>query len=224
MADTRQVRGAPQVPLPEDVPVEMPELPRTLTITTPEQFKAFGDPARVKILGIIQQRPATAKQIADILGIAPGTAGHHLRVLESCGLAQVVARRIVRGIVAKYYTRTARIFNFEFGDEPSMAFSRNSDIVAQAHQEMLESVEAYGKDGLACSGYPRVRLSPEKVLAYQERLSALIDDFVAESPDPAGQVYGLVGAMFLAPPYLQPTGQMAGGEREGHDDERADTA
>jgi len=211
--------------LPDDVPVEMPRLPLTLDVTTPEQFKAFGDPLRIKILGIIQQRPATAKQIADILGIAPGTAGHHLQVLEAAGLAQVVARRIVRGIIAKYYTRTARIFNFDFGDEPITKVPATHDILSQAHEEYVEAVEAYGKDGILTSGYPRVQLSEAKAKAYEERLNALLDEFMAEEPDPNGKVYGMAGALFLAPPYVQPriVGDAAARRKE-RDDARDDTA
>jgi len=102
--------------LPEDTPVTMPDLPLSLDVDTPRQMKALADPIRHRILGIIQSRPATAKQIADRLKMPPGTIGHHLQVLESAGLAQVVARRLVRGIVAKYYTRTARIFTYNFPD------------------------------------------------------------------------------------------------------------
>src|SRR5262249_32758062 len=83
--------------LPEDVPVTMPDLPPMFTITTEQQLKALGDPTRTRILSIIQNQPATAKQIADNLGATPGTIGHHLQVLEEAGLAQVVARRLVRG-------------------------------------------------------------------------------------------------------------------------------
>jgi len=103
--------------LPERVPVEMPNLPNYLVVNTHQQFRAFGEPIRERILRIIQNSPATAKQIADNLKIPPGTVGHHLQVLEEAGLAKVVARRIVRGIVAKYYTRTARIFTFDFPSE-----------------------------------------------------------------------------------------------------------
>ena len=91
--------------LPEDVPVTMPELPPQLVINTLQQFKAISDPIRSRILGIIQNQPATARQIADRLGASPGAIGHHLHVLEAAGLAQVVARRIMRGIIANYYTR-----------------------------------------------------------------------------------------------------------------------
>src|SRR5260370_42438041 len=105
--------------MPRDVPVTMPELPVQLVINTVQQFKAISDPIRSRILGIIQNQPATAKQIADRLGASPGAIGHHLHVLEAAGLAKVIARRLVRGIVANYYTRTARIFTYDFPDEMS---------------------------------------------------------------------------------------------------------
>src|SRR5438874_4598400 len=108
----------------------MPELPREFMISTEQQFKAIADPTRTRILGIIQNQPATAKQIADRLKVPPGTIGHHLQVLEEAGLAKVVARRLVRGIVAKYYTRTARIFAFDLPYEVDASISL--DILTQA--------------------------------------------------------------------------------------------
>src|SRR5260370_35450946 len=103
--------------LPENVPVSMPELPARLPINTAQQFKAFSDPIRSRILGIIQNQPATAKQIAYRLGATPGAIGHHLHVLESAGLAQGGPRRLLRAIFANYFTRTARTFNFELPRE-----------------------------------------------------------------------------------------------------------
>jgi DNA-binding transcriptional ArsR family regulator len=191
------------VPLPEDVPVEMPQLPLMLALGTAQQFKAFGDPVRVRILGIIQQQPATAMQVARQLGMPPGTIGHHLQVLEKAGLAQVVARRVVRGIVAKYYTRTARIFTFHCDDQSSPYSLDAGDLLSQARDELVESLAAFGKDASMQSGYPRVRLTPERARMYGERLGALIDEFLAEQPDPGGRVYALLGAFFPAPPYIQ---------------------
>src|SRR5712692_10228038 len=122
--------------LPENVPVSMPELPARLPINTAQQFKAFSDPVRWRILGIIQNQPATAKQIADRLGATPGAIGHHLHVLETAGLAQIVARRIVRGIVANYYTRSAHIFNFDFPPEVRGERSTTLDVVAELRDEL----------------------------------------------------------------------------------------
>jgi DNA-binding transcriptional ArsR family regulator len=192
-------------------PVSMPDLPPRLRITTPQQFKAIGDPLRERILGIIQMRPATAKQIADSLGIPPGTIGYHLQVLEAAGLAQVVARRLVRGIVAKYYTRTARIFDFAFPPALESRMASSLQIMTKAREELAESLAAQGAktlktegDLVACNvAFPHARLSPERLKVYEERLARLLEDFLGEPNDPKGQVYGLSFALFLAPPYLQ---------------------
>src|SRR5262249_28673566 len=132
--------------LPEDVPVVMPDLPLRLDISTSQQYKALGDPTRSRILSIIQQQPATAKQIADRLGIPPGTINHHLQTLEAAGLAQVVARRIIRGIVAKYYTRTARIFLYGAPDEESGIQSMTLNILTHARDELAESLASLGHE------------------------------------------------------------------------------
>src|SRR5258706_9312448 len=129
-----------EAPLPENVPVRMPSLPAKLNVTTAQQFKAIGDPLRSRILGIIQNQPATAKQLADKLGIAPGTIGHHLQVLEAAGLAQVVARRLVHGIVAKYYTRTARLFLFDFPPEVTQGASMALRFITEARDQLAETV------------------------------------------------------------------------------------
>jgi DNA-binding transcriptional ArsR family regulator len=191
------------VALPEDVPVLMPALPFRLVINTVQQFKAVNDHIRTRILGIIQNRPATAKQIADQLGATPGAIGHHLHVLEAAGLAQVVARRIIRGIIANYYTRTARIFVFDFPLEVRGERSTTLDFVTQMRDEIAETLAEKGEDGIYDTSFPRVRLSPERLEVYKKRLGDIIDEFIAEKPDPHGQVYGLFTTMFLAPQYLQ---------------------
>jgi DNA-binding transcriptional ArsR family regulator len=207
--------------LSDDVPVRMPELPLSLDITTEQQLKAFGDPLRTRILGIIQNQPATAKQIADRLGYSPGTIGHHLQVLEEAGLAKVVARRLVRGIVAKYYTRTARIFNFRLSKEIRGATSPSFDILSHVRDEYIEAeaarpemTEAEEKELPCNSGFPHARISPERAREFHDRLSALAEEFIQEPVDPHGQVYGFGYAFFLAPPYLQASDAGDGPEDE----------
>ncbi|HZR43681.1 MAG TPA: winged helix-turn-helix domain-containing protein [Ktedonobacteraceae bacterium] len=191
--------------LPEDVPVKMPDLPVRLTVNTALQFKALGDATRWRILGVIQHQPATAKQIADRIKVSPGTVGHHLQVLEEAGLAQVVARRLVRGIVAKYYTRTARIFILDFPPEIRGRSPISLNMLLDARDELAEVLALDAQDSKAQVSFPRVRLSEERAQEYSERLRALINDFVQETPDPDGVVYSLCLAFFKAPPYLQTT-------------------
>ena len=208
--DDREEYPAQGAVLPDDVPVRMPELPLSLEITTEQQMKAIGDPVRSRILGIIQNQPATAKQIADRLGYAPGTIGHHLQVLEDAGLAQVVERRLVRGIVAKYYTRTARIFNFKLSKDIRGATTGGFDMlthvrdeVAEAEAALPEMTEAEEQELPCTNGFPHARISEERARDFHRRLRALVDEFIAEPIDPQGQVYGFGYAFFLAPPYLQ---------------------
>jgi DNA-binding transcriptional ArsR family regulator len=189
--------------LPGNVPVIMPELPVQIVINTAQQFKAISDPLRSRILGIIQNRPATAKQIADSLKASPGTIGHHLHVLEAAGLAQVVARRLVRGIVANYYTRTARIFKYDLPREVAGDTSINLDIMAKAYEELAEAESNKETDVYQCSSFPHIRLSPERARYYFERINTLIDDILQETPDPDGEVYGILVSMFIAPAYMQ---------------------
>lgn len=214
----RNIQGAA---LPDDGPVHMPELPLTLEITTEQQLKAFGDPVRTRILGIIQNQPATAKQIADRLGYSPGTIGHHLQVLEEAGLAKVVARRLVRGITAKYYTRTARMFNFKVAKEIRGATTVSFDMITHIRDELNEAealqpdmTEAEEKGLPWSNGFPHARISEERAREYHDRLRALADEFVQEPIDPHGQVYGFGYAFFLAPPYLQAPDMVGDSEDE----------
>lgn len=201
--------------LGENVPVTMPELPLTLRVHTAQQFKALGDATRERILQIIKHEPLTAKQLGERLSIPPGTISHHLQVLEAAGLAQVVARRLVRGIVAKYYTRTARLLQFDFPPEVTPRIENVLKFLTDAHNELAEALMAEEKssgenillddpENVSCStGFPHARLSRERAAEFQKRLWDLTYEFATAAPDPDGQVYALSTAFFLAPPYLQ---------------------
>ncbi|HYX49858.1 MAG TPA: winged helix-turn-helix domain-containing protein, partial [Ktedonobacteraceae bacterium] len=183
--------------------VTMPDLPVCVVINTVQQFKAISDAIRSRILGIIQNQPSTAKQIADSLHASPGAIGHHLHVLEAAGLAQVVARRMIRGIVANYYTRTARIFKYDLPREVTGNTSINLDIMAKAYEEQAEAETNEEEDVFQCASFPHVRLSPQRAAYYSMRIQTLVDDILRETPDPEGKVYGVLVSMFMSPPYMQ---------------------
>lgn len=204
--------GEPPV-LPISEPVTMPELPPRLSVATERQYKALSDPTRGRILGIILHRPATAKQIADLLGVAPGTIGHHLQTLEAAGLARVCARRLTRGIVAKYYARTARIFQYAF--DPTVSDAGVVLLINQARDELADAVAERGASAALTAGYPRARLGARRAAEFLLRAEALLEEFSAAEPEPDGHVFGLTLALFLAPGYLQ------GGHGEAEDSPRA---
>jgi DNA-binding transcriptional ArsR family regulator len=194
----------PKLPplLPDTVPVEMPELAPHLTITKPAQLRAMGDPVRERILSIIQQQPRTAKQLAVQLGKSTGSIGHQLRVLERAGLAKIVARRTTRGIIANYYTRTARMFFFS-NESPQGSQPHSVDIVNTALKDLREHEAEGVADAMAVASYPRVRMSRTRARAFYKRIHAIVREFEQEKPDPKGVTVGLLVAMFEAPAYLQ---------------------
>ena len=197
----------------ETGPVVMPSLPSRLMITTEQQLKAIADPLRTRILVLLQHQPATTKQLAERLGAVPGTIAHHMQVLETAGLVQIVARRMVHGIQAKYYARAARIFVFDIPREVAGNISVQEDFIDKARDEVAESVATLGEDAFIASGFPHMRLSPDRVEHYRQRLEALIDEVLAEAPDPHGRVYGLLLSFFEAPAVLQPD-ETEGGDRD----------
>jgi DNA-binding transcriptional ArsR family regulator len=189
--------------LPEAVPVMLPDLPPTLRVTTEQQFKAVSDPLRGRIIQMLRTQPATAKQLADLLGATTGAMGHHLQVLEEAGLVQVVARRLVHGIVAKYYARTARVYIFDLPRETMGAGSMHVVLLTQARDELMEALPTLGPESLCDTFFPHKRLAPERMAVYHQRLNQLVEDFLREQPNPDGVMYSLIISVFRSPTYLQ---------------------
>ena len=225
MDDDESAERSEPAALPDDAPVTMPDLPLSLDVDTPQQMKALADPIRHRILGIIQSRPATAKQIADRLKMPPGTIGHHLQVLESAGLAQVVARRLVRGIVAKYYTRTARIFTYNFPDVVTGKVPALVRFLTDARDELAETLVDGGPEVLVKTAFPHTRLTAERHAYFERRVMELVEEFIAEPQSDEGTVFSLSVAFFQSPSYLQdgsvtePTHSDGGGNESSKEDD-----
>ena len=67
---------------------------KTIYIQTEKELRTYMHPLRQQILFELSLRPQgmTAKQLADALGIAPSSAGHHLGKLEQMGLRRLCKR------------------------------------------------------------------------------------------------------------------------------------
>jgi Uncharacterized protein conserved in bacteria len=52
-------------------------------------FKALSDENRLKIVGLLAQRPYTVEKLADALGLSVSTTSHHLARLANAGLVTV---------------------------------------------------------------------------------------------------------------------------------------
>ena len=52
-------------------------------------FRTLADPARLRILGLLAERPASGKDLAERLGLTPPTISHHMAKLVATGLVMV---------------------------------------------------------------------------------------------------------------------------------------
>jgi len=55
-------------------------------------FKLLGEPHRLRIVGILAQKPQTVEQITGALKISPSTVSHHLGRLADAGLVEAKAQ------------------------------------------------------------------------------------------------------------------------------------
>ncbi|MGZ8783950.1 MAG: ArsR/SmtB family transcription factor [Acidimicrobiia bacterium] len=162
---------------------------RELVMTGAEQLKAISDPTRTKILQVLDDRPASAKQLAELLGMTHGKVGHHLKVLKRYGLIEVVEERPVRAMTEKFYGLTydrLRIRLSGPGDLDPLEFlfeQAAREVAPGLKQPFAESRRLYS-----------VRMPEARAAEFAERLETLADEFAASSGE--GPMFGLAAAVY----------------------------
>ena len=163
------------------------------TLSTLEEIKAFSDPYRLQILTHFKQleRPATVKQIADIMGEIPSKVHYHIKKMEKYDLLHLVRTEEINGIVAKYYEPTAEEFiikHKKYGDSIdkvvlsetertiSIIYDESKNIVIKQLERMaqLEKEKDINKE-LYTGGFmsDEIYLSPEEAQEVSELLKTI---------------------------------------------------
>lgn len=177
------------MPYVRDVPsVPDYDAPETLVVDAPEQLRALADEVRGAIIALLRERAYSTQELAAELGIPKGTVGHHLKVLESAGLIQVVRTRQVRAMTEKFYGRTARLFIFN-AEDPADARALAATVLRQAANEVDRSPDE------ASFGHVKANLSDKDAARLERRLKRLFDDFSA-AENPEGAPRALAAAIY----------------------------
>jgi DNA-binding transcriptional ArsR family regulator len=174
------------------------DAPDVLVVREPEQLKALADELRSRIVVMLRERAQSVTELAARLEMPKGTVAHHVKVLETAGLLQVVRTRRVRALTEKYYGRSARLFLYESSDEAGYEDVRNI-VAASLRVAAGEILPVDEEDAAACSGVLRVRLTDTEARRFERRLKKLLDDF-RERDDPTGTAYGLALALYRRAP------------------------
>ncbi len=77
---------------------------KVILLDTDEKLKIFSFPLRQRILRTMKVAgvPLTSKRVADMLGISPSSARHHLMKLQGLGLVEHDHYEMINGIQADY--------------------------------------------------------------------------------------------------------------------------
>lgn len=77
-------------------------------ISDPQIAKALTHPLRVSILGILEERTASPREISEELDAPLGVVSYHVRQLARSGLAKLERTRQRRGALEHYYSAQER--------------------------------------------------------------------------------------------------------------------
>lgn len=172
------------------------ELDDTLELTEAAQYRALFDDTRLKIVHLLLERAATTSELAVALDKPKGTVGHHLKVLEYAGLVHVVRTKQVRAIEARYYGRTARAFLYHkrdlasfdgIGVEPGSLIAHD---VAEA-----SNIPEHLSDLPSSINVRHARIPAERAGEWNERLLALLDEFIRE-PRAGDVTFGFIAGIY----------------------------
>lgn len=123
---------------------------RILT-TNITQAKALDDLARVKILQILYHNEFSAEQISAELHKkgykkALTTIRHHLDVLKTAGLVEIVKMEESRGAVIKYYGTSVKLLGYEI---PSNFDSNYSKTITDASMKIEKIIKSIAQKNLS---------------------------------------------------------------------------
>ena len=79
-----------------------------LEITDPRLAKAYAHPLRIQILGLLDNRVASPREIAAELGAPLSNTSYHVRQLLALGFVELVRRTARRGAIEHHYTAKFR--------------------------------------------------------------------------------------------------------------------
>ncbi|WP_052390302.1 ArsR/SmtB family transcription factor [Streptomyces sp. NRRL B-24484] len=171
-----------------------------LVLQSPAQFKALGHPVRHRMVNVLRQRPATLRQLSTAMGLAKGTVGYHVRVLQEAGLVRLAETRQVRGGTEQYFGLVGRGFRLHEDAAIGPEFLINA-----ALSEMLPD-----QGDTTHTVLRHLWLTPDEARALTGRVRAHATEPYSTEPysadgTPHGEAYGLLVSLFRADiPHLSP--------------------
>jgi DNA-binding transcriptional ArsR family regulator len=164
-------------------------------LTTHEQVRAYVNPTRITILVLLAQEKSSVSKVARQLGVHPANLTHHFKLLEKSGLIELVEKRDTGKNLEKYYRAKAYHFTVNTSNEPLDQKLLVLSILRDNLTAALQTLTHQADDQNVLGVLKTVRLSPEDVQKFGQKLLALAEEFGRCAAE-TGVVYSLNASFY----------------------------
>ncbi|MFB8146386.1 ArsR/SmtB family transcription factor [Microbacterium sp. NPDC056003] len=155
------------------------------------RLRALSSPLRLRVLRLCAFESRTNKELAELLGVNPGTMLHHVRTLVQTGFLAAQPERVgAQGAREVPYRATGLSWR--------TPMPHRSRVLVEVFLQQIEGVEPEELD----TAWLGLKLNAEHKAELQQRIVDLLEEFKEREPDPDGEPYSLFTALHpdLNPP------------------------
>ena len=158
-----------------------------LLLDSPQRLRAIANETRAQILRILEDGPASAKELSSMMEMSHGKIGHHLHVLKEAGFIGIVQERPVRAVVERFYGLTYDRLQLGADSPNRLRFA-----LSQAAREASED-QPFEPPAILLTA----RVSSAAAKEFHRRLIELGEEFAESDDREADTVFGFTGSVFL---------------------------
>lgn len=146
--------------------------------------RALSSPLRLRVLRLCAFESRTNKELAELLGVNPGTMLHHVRTLVQTGFLAAEAERAgAQGAREVPYRATGLSWR--------TSMPEGSPVLVETFLQQIEGVAPEDLDAT----WLGLKINVEHKVELQRRLYELVNEFKERGPDADGDTYSLFTAL-----------------------------
>lgn len=171
------------------------DLAPTLVVGGDDVHRALADPRRRRILSLLSERAATARQLSVAIDRSQQTTIHHLDALASADLVRVVRTEPVRATEQRWWGRTARTFIIRGDEAPDGSDTKLRRLLDEVAVEADGAARAGVRSEETIATVRYARIPAARAAEWADRISGLAEEFTTQPRD-GEVVHGLVLGLF----------------------------
>src|SRR3954464_11588775 len=127
-------------------------MPSITSVDDQRYVKALSHPLRVRILGILEEQPASPVELSQVLDATLGTISYHVRQLNELGLLELVRETPRRGAIEHHYRAKPRPKSGGASWDSVSVIAKQAVVGAELAQTTQAATRAGGAGGAAGVG------------------------------------------------------------------------